>query len=84
MACKKGETAIANDSNRNPSSDDEVILDQLSDGKLAWNIFTELGGRLRLGHEEHDQISFTTAVINTVSFRMIATGSVSRWRGGSS
>jgi hypothetical protein len=58
---KKGETTMANQTNGNQFREDEIIiLDQLRDGKWVKNIFSEIGGRLRLAHEENDQLSITT------------------------
>jgi len=40
-----------------------IILEQLRDGKMVKNIFPKIGGRLRLAHEENDQLSITTEII---------------------
>jgi hypothetical protein len=37
-----------------------IILEQLRDNKMVKNIFPKIGGRLRLAHEENDQLSMTT------------------------
>jgi hypothetical protein len=50
--------------NGNQFRDDEItILEQLWDGKLVKNIFPKIGGRLRLAHEENEQLSITTEII---------------------
>jgi hypothetical protein len=50
--------------NGNQFRDDEIIiLEQLWDGKMVKNIFPKIGGRLRLAHEENDQLSITTEII---------------------
>jgi len=55
---------MANQTNGNQSRKDEIIiLDQLRDGKSVKNIFPKIGGRLRLAHEENDQLSITTEII---------------------
>ena len=55
---------MASNNNGNQFRDDEIItLDQLRDGKMAKNIFPKIGGRLRLAHEENDQLSITTEII---------------------
>jgi len=55
---------MANGNNGNQFRDDEIItLDQLRDGKWVKNIFPKIGGRLRLAHEENDQLSITTEII---------------------
>src|SRR5512137_1078925 len=55
---------MANGNNGNQFRDDEIIiLDQLRDGKMVKNIFPKIGGRLRLAHEENDQLSITTEII---------------------
>jgi len=49
---------MANENNGNQFRDDEVIiLEQLRDGKMVKNIFPKIVGRLRLAHEEDDQLS---------------------------
>ena len=54
---------MANQTNGNQFRDDEIIvLDQLRDGKMVKNIFPKIGGRLRLAHEENDQISITMEI----------------------
>jgi hypothetical protein len=40
-----------------------IILEQLRDGKRVKNIFPKIGGRLRLAHEQNQQISITTEII---------------------
>jgi len=48
----------------NQFRDDEVIiLDQLPEGKWVKNIFPKVKGRLRLAHEENDQLSIATEII---------------------
>jgi hypothetical protein len=55
---------MANQTNSNQFRDDEIIiLEQLRDGKMVKNIFPKIGGRLRLAHEENDQLSITTEII---------------------
>jgi len=55
---------MANGNNGNQFREDEVIiLDQLRDGKVVKNIFPKIGGRLRLAHEENDQLSIATEII---------------------
>jgi hypothetical protein len=40
-----------------------IILEQLRDGKLVKSIHPKIGGRLRLAHEQNQQISITTEII---------------------
>ena len=55
---------MANNGNGNQFREDEIItLEQLRDGKMVRNIFPKIGGRLRLAHEENDQLSITTEII---------------------
>jgi len=55
---------MANNTNGNQFRDDEIIiLEQLRDGKMVKNMYPKIGGRLRLAHEENDQLSITTEVI---------------------
>jgi len=55
---------MANGNNSNQFRDDElIVLEQLRDGKMVKNIFPKIGGRLRLAHEENDQLSVTTEII---------------------
>ena len=55
---------MANNINGNQFREDEVlVLDQIRDGKIVKNIFPKIGGRLRLAHEENDQLSITTEII---------------------
>jgi len=55
---------MANQTNGNQFRDDEIIiLEQLRDGKMVKNIFPKIGGRLRLAHEENDQLSITAEII---------------------
>jgi hypothetical protein len=55
---------MANGNNGNQFRDDEIIiLEQSRDGKMVKNIFPKIGGRLRLAHEENDQLSITTEII---------------------
>ena len=55
---------MANGNNGNQFREDEIIiLEQLRDGKLVKNIYPKIGGRLRLAHEENDQLSITTEII---------------------
>jgi hypothetical protein len=55
---------MANGNNGNQFREDEIIiLEQLRDGKLVINIFPKIGGRLRLAHEENEQLSISTEII---------------------
>jgi hypothetical protein len=55
---------MANHNNGNQFRDDEIIiLEQLRDGKMVKSIHPKIGGRLRLAHEENDQLSITTEII---------------------
>jgi len=55
---------MANQTNGNQFREDEIIiLEQLRDGKMVKNIFPKIGGRLRLAHEENEQLSITTEII---------------------
>ncbi len=55
---------MANQANGNQFRDEEItILEQLRDGKFVKNIFPKIGGRLRLAHEENEQLSITTEII---------------------
>jgi len=55
---------MANQTNGNQFREDEIIiLEQLRDGKMVKNIYPKIGGRLRLAHEENDQLSITTEII---------------------
>ena len=55
---------MANQTNGNQIREDEIIIrDQLRDGKWVKNIFPKIGGRLRLAHEENDQLSITTEIV---------------------
>jgi len=55
---------MANNNNGNQFREDEIIaLDQSRDGKMVKNIFPKIGGRLRLAHEQNDQLSITTEII---------------------
>ena len=50
--------------NGNQFRDDEiVVLTENRDGKLVKSIHPKIGGRLRLAHEQNQQISITTEVI---------------------
>ena len=81
---------MANQTNGNQFRDDEIIiLDQLRDGNWVKNIFPKIGGRLRLAHEENDQLFITTKIITydenpaaRLSFTVLATGSALRWQDG--
>jgi hypothetical protein len=76
--------------NGNQSRDDGIIiLEQLREGKWVKNIFPKIGGRLRLAHEENDQLSITTEIIKYdenlvawLSFGVLATDSAWRWQDG--
>jgi hypothetical protein len=55
---------MAKQTDNNQFRDDEIIiLEQLRDGKMVKNIYPKIGGRLRLAHEENDQLSITTEII---------------------
>jgi hypothetical protein len=55
---------MANNNNGNQFRDDEiVVLTENRDGKLVKSIHPKIGGRLRLAHEQNQQISITTEVI---------------------
>ena len=55
---------MANNNNSNQFRDDEIlVLDQLRDGKSVKNIFPKIGGRLRLAHEENEQLSISTEIV---------------------
>jgi hypothetical protein len=55
---------MANNNNGNQFREDEVlVLDQLREGKSVKNIFPKIGGRLRLAHEQNQQISITTEIV---------------------
>ena len=55
---------MANNNNGNQFRDDEiVVLTENRDGKLVKSIHPKIGGRLRLAHEQNQQISITTEII---------------------
>ena len=55
---------MANNNNGNQFRDEEIlVLDQLREGKSVRNIFPKIGGRLRLAHEENDQLSISTEIV---------------------
>lgn len=55
---------MTNGNDGNQFREDEIIiLEQLRDGKMVKNIFPKIGGRLRLAHEENDQLSIATEII---------------------
>ena len=55
---------MANQTNGNQFREDEIIiLEQFRDGKTVKNIYPKIGGRLRLAHEENDQLSISTEII---------------------
>jgi hypothetical protein len=55
---------MANQTNGNQFRDDEIlVLDQLRDGKWVKNIFPKISGRLRLAHEENEQLSISTEIV---------------------
>jgi hypothetical protein len=55
---------MANNNNGNQFRDDEIVfLTEDRDGKLIKSIHPKIGGRLRLAHEQNQQISITTEVI---------------------
>jgi len=50
--------------NGNQFREDEIlVLDQVRDGKVVRNIFPKIGGRLRLAHEENEQLSITSEIV---------------------
>ena len=55
---------MANNNNGNQFREDEIItLEQFRDGQLVKSIHPKIGGRLRLAHEQNQQISITTEII---------------------
>jgi hypothetical protein len=55
---------MANQTNGNQFREDEIlVLEQLRDGKSVKNIFPKIGGRLRLAHEENEQLSISTEIV---------------------
>jgi len=69
---------MANQTNGNQFRDDEIlVLDQLREGKSVKSIHPKVGGRLRLVHEDNDQLSITTEIIkydeNLAGVRAITT-----------
>jgi len=61
---KKGDSTMGNKTNGNQFRDDEIlVLDQLREGKSVKNIFPKIGGRLRLAHEENEQLSISTEIV---------------------
>jgi hypothetical protein len=55
---------MGNNNNGNQFRDDEIlVLDQLRDGKSVRNIFPKIGGRLRLAHEENEQLPISTEIV---------------------
>jgi hypothetical protein len=83
---------MANSNNGNQFREDEiVVLTENRDGKLVKSIHPKIGGRLRLAHEQNQQISITTEIIKDDgnlavwrSFMLLSTDSALRWRAGSS
>ena len=84
---------MANQTNGNQFRDDEIVDPRRNyrDGKMVKNIHPKIGGRLRLAHEQNQQISITTEIIKYdenlavwLSFRLLSTDSALRWRDGSS
>jgi len=54
---------ISNNTKGNQFRGDEIIiLEQFRDGKMVKNIFPKIGGRLRLAHEENDQLSISREI----------------------
>ncbi|RJR53580.1 MAG: hypothetical protein C4576_01450 [Desulfobacteraceae bacterium] len=50
--------------NGNQFRDDEIlILEQVRDGEPVKNIFPKIGGRLRLAHQDNEQLSISTEII---------------------
>ncbi|PKN66286.1 MAG: hypothetical protein CVU57_06345 [Deltaproteobacteria bacterium HGW-Deltaproteobacteria-15] len=50
--------------NGNQFRDDEIlILEQVRDGEPVKNIFPKIGGRLRLAHEDNEQLSICTEIV---------------------
>jgi hypothetical protein len=55
---------MANQTNGNQFREDEIIiLDQLRDGQWMKSISPKIGARLRLAHEENDQLSISTVIV---------------------
>src|SRR5512136_2151439 len=54
---------MANNNGNQFREDEIIILEQFRDGKMVKNIFPKIGGRLRLAHEENDQLSIATEII---------------------
>jgi hypothetical protein len=55
---------MANQTNGNQFRDDEiVILTENRDGKPVKSIHPKIGGRLRLAHEDNEQLSISTEII---------------------
>jgi hypothetical protein len=55
---------MANNNNGNQFREDEiVVLTENRGGRLVKSIHPKIGGRLRLAHEQNQQISITTQVI---------------------
>ena len=70
---------MANNNNGNQFRDDEnVVLTKKRDGKMLKNIFRKIGGRLRLAHEENDQLSITTEIIKYDENPAVVKGATSR------
>lgn len=50
--------------NGNQFRDDEIlVLDQLRNGEWVKCVFPKIGGRLRLAHEENEQLSISTEIV---------------------
>ncbi len=50
--------------NGNQFREDEIlVLDQLRDGNVVRNIYPKIGGRLRLAHEDNEQLSISTEIV---------------------
>jgi len=76
---------------RRLGAEQNVVLTENRDGKLVQSIHPKIGGRLRLAHEQNQQISITAEIIKYDenlavwrSFRSLSTDSALRWRVGSS
>jgi hypothetical protein len=55
---------MANNNNGNQFREDEIIvLTENRAGKLVKSIHPKIGGRLRLAHEDNEQLSISTEII---------------------
>jgi hypothetical protein len=64
MHQSKRRNIMANQTNGNQFRDDEiVILTENRDGKPVKSIHPKIGGRLRLAHEDNEQLSISREII---------------------